>query len=72
MQVNNLPDLVNAASNGDNYDLINFNTRSLNADDTKAYVSAVGEYSRFVPTRVNQAIDEIARLDPTVQFILAR
>ena len=72
MQVNTLPDLVKAAVCGDTCRFLTFYTEPLNAQDTKACVDAVGGYNEFESSAVNQAIDEIAQLDPNVRFILAR
>ena len=72
MQVNNLPDLVNAAVNGQTCRFITFYTDLLNAEETKACVSAVGGYNGFESSAVNQAIDEIVKLDRHVHFVLDR
>ena len=72
MQVNTLPDLVKAAVSSDTCRFLTFYTEPLNADDTKACVNAVGGYNGFESDLVNQAIDEIARLDPRTHFVLAR
>ena len=72
MQVNNLPDLVNAAVNGEAFRLVTFSTDPMDADLTKACVTAAGICNGFEPVAVNRAIDAIVKHDPSVQFVLAR